>query len=651
MIEAKTLRRAFAYAAFFGCGAVIALPGEAFAQNGTQKPAATAPASEGKAEAGQSIDAEQAALHRLALKYVGLKDLTGARKVAAQKAYDAEKENFLKNFDPSYARDKAAYQAAADEYETKRKAVWQSALDELKAQGYELNGTKLDGEDLQYRKRPVEEDLAGSSAPPQGELNEGYLAIVNKYVQSNAEIQDLGARRLQAYKALAAHQDALIEKIDAEVPAASQEAAQPAAAKTAPLESPKTAKEPAKPIAQAPAKPVAEAPPKPGAMEPTQPLVEAPTKPPVEATAKTPAQEAVKPTVAAPAKPAIASQSEEPATAPPRPPEPRMTEERATPPAQQRNAAAGPGAPVAQPAPQAETPARQEAPREAIEKPAPLHEALGAKSSAGALPPLPALPRLPGEPGLPPLPGAPTLPEEEGEEETAAIPTLATAPLAVAAPEAVQWRFGVFGSVTWARPKLSWSGPWGGALAPFAGSSSLDQSFGGGGALLALRLRPFDAAWLQRLAVGLAVDVAGRAGSAQGGLSPFVSTGFSSRFQTTQRIEVGYDIDVGGTTVVTPFATAGFSEAQIAASHYANVLGTFAWGSASDFKLGATYGGGLELKVLGAATLQLLYLRHEYNPTAAAIWGGVGGAFVGARKGLAENELRVGLVIPVPRLW
>ena len=283
MIEAKTLRRAFAYAAFFGCGAVIALPGEAFAQNGTQKPAATAPASEGKAEAGQSADAEQTALHRLALKYVGLKDLTGARKVAAQKAYDAEKENFLKNFDPTYARDKAAYQAAADEYETKRKAVWQSALDELKAQGYELNGTKLDGEDLQYRKRPVEEDLAGPSAPPQGELNEGYLAIVNKYVQSNAEIQDLGARRLQAYKALAVHQDALIEKIDAEVPAASQEAAQPAAAKTAPLESPKTAKEPAKPVAQAPAKPAAEAPAKPGAMEPTQPLVEAPAKPPGQA--------------------------------------------------------------------------------------------------------------------------------------------------------------------------------------------------------------------------------------------------------------------------------------------------------------------------------------------------------------------------------
>ena len=185
---------------------------------------------EGKAEAAQSIDAEQAALHRLALKYVGLKDLTGARKVAAQKAYDAEKENFLKNFDPSYARDKAAYQAAADEYETKRKAVWQSALDELKAQGYELNGTKLDGEDLQYRKRPVEEDSGGFFRPSRRtSRNEGYLAIVNKYVQSNAEVQDLGARRLQAYKALAAHQDALIEKIDAEVPAASQEAAQPAA--------------------------------------------------------------------------------------------------------------------------------------------------------------------------------------------------------------------------------------------------------------------------------------------------------------------------------------------------------------------------------------------------------------------------------------
>ena len=210
---------------------MIALSGEALAQSWTEKPAAAAPAPEGKAEASQSSSAEQAALRRLALKYISLKDITGARKAAAQKAYDAEKENFLKNYDPTYARDKADYQAAAAEYETKRKAVWQSALDELKAQGYELNGTKLDGEDLQYRKRPVEEDLAGASAPPQGELNEGYLAIVNKYVQSNAEIQDLGARRLAAYKALAAHQDALIEKIDAEVPAASQEAAQPAAAK------------------------------------------------------------------------------------------------------------------------------------------------------------------------------------------------------------------------------------------------------------------------------------------------------------------------------------------------------------------------------------------------------------------------------------
>jgi len=630
MIEAKTLRRASAFAAVFGCGVVIVPPGDALAQTWTEKPAQAAPAPEGKAETAQSPSAEQGALHRLALKYIGLKDLMGAKKAAAQKAYDAEKENFLKSYEPTYARDKAAYQAAGEEYETKRKAVWQGALDELKAQGYELNGTKLEGEDLQYRKRPVEEDLAGSSAVPKGELNEGYLAIVNKYVQSNAEIQDLGARRLAAYKALTAHQDALIEKIDAEVPAASQEAAQPAPAKTAPLEAPKSAKEPAKPVAQAPAKP--------GAMEPTQPLVPAPAKPPAEATAKPPAPEAAKPTVAAP--------SEEPAKAPPRPPELRVTEERATPPAPQQNAAAGA---VAQPAPQVETPLRQEAQREAIEKPGPLHEARGAKSSAGALPPLPALPRLPKEPGLPPLPEAPVLSEEE---ETAAAPAIAAAPLAVAAPEAAQWRLGVFGSVAWARPNLSWSGPWGGALAPFAVSPSLDRSFGGGGAQIALRLRPFDAAWLRRLAVGLAVDVAGRAGSAQGGLSPFVSTGFSSRFQATQRVEVGYDVDVGGTTVVTPFATVGFSEAQFAVSNYGNVFGTFAWGSASDFNLGATYGGGLELKVFGPATLQLLYLRHEYNPTTAAIWGGTaGGVLVGARKGLVENELRVGLVIPVPRPW
>jgi hypothetical protein len=645
MIEARTLRRAFARAAFFGCGAVIAFPGEALAQSWTEKPAAAAPAPEGKAEASQSSSAEQAALRRLALKYIGLKDITGARKAAAQKAYDAEKENFLKNYDPTYVRDKADYQAAAAEYETKRKAVWQSALDELKAQGYELNGTKLDGEDLQYRKRPVEEDLAGSSAPPQGELNEGYLAIVNKYVQSNAEIQDLGARRLAAYKALTAHQDALIEKIDAEVPAATQAAAA-APAKTAPLEAPKpAAKEPAKPVAQAPAKPTGEAPAKPGAIEPTQPLAETPAKPPAEATAKPPAQEAAKPTVAAP--------SEELAKAPPRPAELRTTDERATPPAPQRNAAGEPGTAVAQPAPQAEAPLRQQVPREAIEKPASLREARGAKSSEGALPPLPALPRLPREPGLPPLPAAPTFPEEE-EATAAAFPALKAAPLAVAAPDAAQWRIGVFGSVIWAQPNLSWSGPWGGALAPFAVSSSLDRSFGGGGAQLALRLRPFDAAWLQRLAVGLAADVAGRAGSAHSGLSPFVSTGFSSRVEATQRVEVGCDIDAGGTTVVTPFLTAGFSEAQIAVSRYGNVLGTFAWGSGSDFKLGATYGGGLELKVLGAATLQLLYLRHEYNPATAAIWGGtVGGAFFGARKGLAENELRVGLVIPVPvpRPW
>ncbi|HTO78766.1 MAG TPA: hypothetical protein VMJ31_03220 [Methylocystis sp.] len=634
MIEAKTLRRASAFAAVFGCGVVIVPPGDALAQTWTEKPAQAAPAPEGKAETAQSPSAEQGALHRLALKYIGLKDLMGAKKAAAQKAYDAEKENFLKSYEPTYARDKAAYQAAGEEYETKRKAVWQGALDELKAQGYELNGTKLEGEDLQYRKRPVEEDLAGSSAVPKGELNEGYLAIVNKYVQSNAEIQDLGARRLQAYKALAAHQDALIEKIDAEVPAASREAAQPA--KTAPLEPAKpAAQEPAKPVTQAPVKPAAEAPAQPGAMEPTQPLVEAPAKPP--------AQESAKPSVPAP--------SGEPATAPPRPPELRTTEKRPTLPAARPNAAAEPVAPVAHPAPQAETSARQEIPREALEKPAPLREARAAKSSEGALPPLPALPRLPkeDEDGLPPRPEAPTPP---GEEETAGIPAPTVAPLAVATPQAMQWRIGVFGSVTWAQPNLSWTGPGGGALAPFAASSSLDRSFGGGGAQVALRLRPFYASWLQRLAVGLAADVAGRAGGAQGGLSPFVSTSFSSRLQATQRLEVGYDIDVGGTTVVTPFATVGFSEAQFAVSNHGAVLGNFAWGSASDFKLGATYGGGLELKVLGAATLQLLYLRHEYNPAAAAIWGGaVGGVFVGARKGLAENELRVGVVIPLPRPW
>ena len=122
--------------------------------------------------------------------------------------------------------------------------------------------------------------------------------------------------------------------------------------------------------------------------------------------------------------------------------------------------------------------------------------------------------------------------------------------------------------------------------------------------------------------------------------------------QATQRFEVGYDFDLGGTTVVTPFATAGFSEAQFSVSSYGAALGAFAWGSASSFKLGATYGGGLEVKVFGPATLQLLYLRHAYNPVGAAIWGGVvGGAVFGARKGLVENELRVGVAIPVPNLW
>jgi uncharacterized protein YdbL (DUF1318 family) len=644
MIRSKALRRAFACAALYCCGAVIALPGDGLAQKGTQPAAVEAP---------RGSDAEQAALHRLALKYVGLKDLTGARRAAAQKAYDAEKESFLKSYDPTYARDKAAYQAAADAYETKRTAVWQSALDELKAQGYEFNGTKLEGEDLRYKKRPVEEDLARSSAPAQGEPSEGYLAIVNKYVQSNAEIEDLGARRLQAYKALAAHQDALIEKIDAEVPAASQEAAQPAPAKTAPLEAPKPpAKGPTKPRAEAPAKPGVEAPANPGAVEPTQPLVEAPAKPPAQATEKPLAPEEAKPPVAAPSKPSAeeaAKPSAEERGQPPRAPELRMGEERPTPPAPRQNAAAGTGAPVAPPPPQAEAPLREEAAREVVETPAP--EARAAKTSAGAPAALPALPRLPREPGLPALPEAPTLPEEE----SAATPALAVAPLVVAAPEAVQLRVGVFGDVTWARPNLSWSSPWG-AGAPFAVSPSLNRGFGGGGAEIALRLRPFDAAWgatgLQHLALGLALDVGGRAGSAQAGLAPFVSSGFSSRLQATQRVEVGYDIDVGGITVVTPVVTAGFSEAQFAVSNYGNVSGSFAWGSASDFELGATYGGGLELKVLGAATMQILYLRHEYNHATTAIWGGaVGAVFVGARKGLVENELRVGLVMPVPRLW
>ena len=186
MIESKSLRRAFACAAVLGCGSIIALRGEALAQNWTMPAAGPV---ESKAE--PTSDAERAALRRLGAKYVGLKDLKGARRAPAQKAYDAEKESFLKTYDPTYPRDKAAYQAAADEYEAKRKTVWQGALDELKAQGYEFSGTKLEGEDLQYRRHPVEEDLAESSA--QGEPHEGYLAIVNKFVQSNAEVQDLGA--------------------------------------------------------------------------------------------------------------------------------------------------------------------------------------------------------------------------------------------------------------------------------------------------------------------------------------------------------------------------------------------------------------------------------------------------------------------------
>ena len=632
MIESRTFRRALACAAVFGCGAVIALSEAAFAQNGTQKPAATRPAVDSQAEAAQGADAERAALHRLALKYAALKDLAGARKAAAQKAYDAEKETFLKSFDPTYARDKAAYQAAADEYESRRRVIWQSALDELKAQGYEFNGTKLEGEDLQYRKRPVEEDLAESSAP-RGEANEGYLAIVSKYVQSNAEIQDLSARRLQAYRALAAHQDALIEQIDAEIPAVSQEAAQPGPAKTAPLEAPKpAAEEPAKPLAEAPPKPAVEAPAKRGAMEPTQPLVEAPPKPPAETAAKSPPPETANPPAAAPAKPTAgqgaATRAEEHGP-PPLPPELRIGEER-------------PAGAVA--APPSETPLREKAVGPAGEK-----ASREARAARGGLPPLPALPPLPKDGGLPPLPEAPMLPDEE--EETAAIPAIVVAPPLVSAPEAAQARFGVFGGVNWAQPNLSWSGPWGAAV-PFAVSRSLDRSFGGGGAQLALRLRPV--AGLQGFAMGLALDLAGRAGSAQAGVAPWVSSGFSSRLQATQRVEVGYDVDLGGTTVVTPFATVGFSEAKFAVSNYSNVLGTFASGGASDFRLGATYGAGLELKVLGPATLQLLYLRHEYNPAAAAIWAGVaGGAFAGARKGLAENELRVGLVIPVPvpRPW
>ncbi len=605
MIESKSLRRAFVCAAVLGCGSVIALRGEAFAQSWTMPTAGPAAS---KLE--PSSDAERAALRRLGLKYVALKDLKGAKRAAAQKAYDAEKEIFLKSYDPTYLRDKAAYQADADEYEAKRKAVWQGALDELKAQGYEFSGTKLEGEELQYRNRPVEEDLAEASAPSQNEPREGYLAIVNKYVQSNAEVQELGARRLQAYKTLAAHQDALIEKIDAEVLAASQEATKPATAKAAPQEA---------------AQPPAEAPANSGPIEPTQPLVEAPAKPAAEAAAKPAAPEAAQPAIAAPAKPPAEERPQ-----PPRPPELRMGEEHAPSLASQTASAV---APIAPPVAQAETALPE----------------TGKKIAANTLPPLPALPPLPKDEGLP---EAPSLPDEE---ETASIPRPLAAPLSVAPLPAAAWqgaqlRIGLFGSANFARPSLLWALPGGGALAPFAVSPSLNQTLGGGGAQLALRLRPLDA--LQGLSLGLAADIYGRAGRAQSGSFPFASTRFSSALQATQRLEIAYDFDLGGTTVVTPFATAGFSEAQFAVSRYGAALGAFAWGSVSSFKLGATYGGGLEVKVFGPATLQLLYLRHEYNSTNAAIWGGVaGGAVFGARKGLVENELRVGVAIPVPNLW
>ncbi|MFY9655651.1 MAG: hypothetical protein WAK01_03555, partial [Methylocystis sp.] len=399
MIESNTLRRALAYAAVLGCGSMMALRGEALAQSWTLPAAGPG---EGKVESAPATNAERAALRGLGLKYVGLKDLKGARRAAAQKAYDAEKENFLKSYDPTYFRDKAAYQAVADGYEAKRKAVWQGALDELKAQGYDFNGTKLEGEDLQYRRRPVEEDLAEASAPAQNEPREGYLAIVNKYVQSNAEVQELGARRLQAYKTLVAHQDGLIEKIDAEVLAASQEAAKPALAKPAPLEAPK---------------PPAEALAKPGPIEPTQPLVEAPAKPAAEATAKLPAPEAAKPAIAGPAK----SPTEEGAP-PPRPPELRMGEEHMAPSESQTASAA----PVPPPTAQTETP----------------------QVSASALPPLPALPKDDG------LPEAPSLPDED---ETASIPApvaapLPAAPLPVAASQGPQLRIGLFGSASFAQP-------------------------------------------------------------------------------------------------------------------------------------------------------------------------------------------------------
>ncbi len=632
MIQSKALRHVFATAAICGCGAVVALPSDAFSQDGTQKPAATANGFERKAPAAQGADTEQAALQRLAMKYVGLKDLAGGRRAAAQKAYDAEKENFLKSFDPTYASDKAAYQAAAEEYETKRKAVWQSALDELKAEGYEFSGTKLEGEDLQYRKRPVEEDLSAPSPGAQAEPQEGFLAIVAKYVQSNAEIQTLGARRLQAYKALAAHQDALIEKIDAEVPSALAAAAQPAPAKTAPSETQKpAAKEPAPPLAAgAPPKSAAEAPAKSAVMEPTQPLVEPPPEPLAAAPPKPPAEE--------PAKPQT------------RPPELRLSEERA--PAPQTRAAES-GGPISPPAPPPGPPPRGEAPRGLAEKPAPLHEAR-AESPAGALPPLPPLPRLPDEPGAPALPEAPALPREEGDAAT--VPASAVARVLAPSSEFAQLRLGVFGNVIWAQPNLFWPGPWGGAVAPLASAQSLDQSFGGGGAQVALRLRPFSAhsgaTAIGNLVAGFAFDAAGSGGGARGGLSPLFSSSFNSRFQATQRVEVGFDIDLAGKTTVTPIATAGFSEAQIAASSYGAALGTFAWGSASSFRLGATYGGGLELKIEGAPTLQILYLRHAYNPITTSIWGSfIGAAYVGARNGLSENELRVGLVFPVPRPW
>jgi len=145
--------------------------------------------------------------------------------------------------------------------------------------------------------------------------------------------------------------------------------------------------------------------------------------------------------------------------------------------------------------------------------------------------------------------------------------------------------------------------------------------------------------------------VAARDAGVQAGSAPYAQAAFSSRFEATQRIEIGVDIPLDGRTIVTPLATAGFSEAQLALGAWSNLGGVYTFGNASDFKLGAAYGGGFELKVAGSPKLQILYLRHEYNATTSGISGGViGVSLLSAKKGLVEDELRVGLAIPLPRL-